>query len=206
MPASPKPNKLNTLNNSRTRPTPGASTSPVPSVPSAAPPPPAYDGRCQHRRTDGKRCASPTYPGHASLCHHHLSRQMRGISDGDIVAADILSSIGNFQSAAAINIALGKLFVHQITGRIARQDALALAYNCQLLLRTLPEVKTEHRESGYIKAWREETNRILSGPSDLEALTAPSLLPELPHENLSPQRRGRPALANFSSYGRFPSA
>jgi hypothetical protein len=103
---------------------------------------------------------------------------MRGISDGDIVAADILSSIGNFQSAAAINIALGKLFVHQITGRIGRQAALALAYNCQLLLQTLPEVKTEHRESGYIKAWREETNRILSGPSDLEALTAPSLLPQ----------------------------
>ena len=163
-PKSSRP-KSSLLQNSR--PSPTSSTSHAP----------ARDGRCHHYRADGKRCASATYPGHTSLCHHHLSRQMRGISDGDTVAADILSSIGNFQSAAAINIALGKLFVHQITGRISRQDALALAYNCQLLLQTLPAVKAEIRDSGYTKYWKEETQRILAGPSDLEAITAPSLLP-----------------------------
>jgi hypothetical protein len=102
---------------------------------------------------------------------------MSGIAGGNIIAADILSSVGNFQSAAAINIVLGKLFVHQITGRIGRQDAISLAYTCQLMLQTLPAVKAELRDSGYAKYWREETNRILSGPSDLDRLTDPSLLP-----------------------------
>jgi hypothetical protein len=134
-------------------------------------------GRCQHLRADGKRCASANYPGHTSLCHHHLNREMGGIADGNIVAADILSSIGNFQSAAAINIALGKIFLHQVTGRISRQDALSLAYNCQLLLQTLPAVKAELKDTGYTKYWREETQRILSGPSDLDEITDPSLLP-----------------------------
>src|SRR5262249_4693102 len=77
------------------------------------------DGRCNHLRTNGKRCSSLTYPGHASLCHYHLARELRGISDGDLLAADILNSIGNFQSAAAINLALGKIFIHQVTGRLS---------------------------------------------------------------------------------------
>jgi predicted SprT family Zn-dependent metalloprotease len=65
--------------------------------------------RCQHLRADGKRCADAVYPGHATLCHYHLNQQMRGIAHGDVIAADLLHSIGNFQSAAAINVALGKI-------------------------------------------------------------------------------------------------
>jgi hypothetical protein len=55
---------------------------------------------------DGKRCADAVYPGRASLCHHHLKREMHGIANGDSIAADILNAIGNFQSAAAINVVL----------------------------------------------------------------------------------------------------
>ena len=131
----------------------------------------ATSDRCSHLRADA------LYPGHTTLCHHHLSHQMRGIPDGNSIAADILSSVGNFQSASAINVALGKLFIHQITGRISRQDALALAYTCQLLLQTLKMVKSELRECGYDQWWREETSCILSGPSDLDEITSPTLLP-----------------------------
>jgi hypothetical protein len=135
------------------------------------------DGRCQRLRTDGKRCASPTYPGHSSLCHYHLSREIRGISDGDLLAADILKSVGNFQSATASNLALGKIFVHQITGRLPRQDAIALCYNCQLLLQTLPSVKKEVADGGYASEWEKETGRILSSDPDLCHQTSLSLLP-----------------------------
>jgi hypothetical protein len=183
MPASPNSSKSSVPNASRasSRASTSAPSSPRntrPSLPSAPAPLPASDGRCQHLRADGKRCASVIYPGHATLCHYHLSRQMRGISDADTIAADILSSVGNFQSASAINIALGKLFVHQITGRILRQEAIALAYTCQLLLQTLPAVKAELQEGGYFEYWCEETERILSRTSDLEDLTTPSLLPD----------------------------
>ena len=136
------------------------------------------DGRCRQIRTGGKRCASPTYQGHASLCHFHLTRELRGISDGELLAADILNSIGNFQSAAAINLALGKIFVHQITGRLSRQDAVALCYNAQLLLQTLPSVKEEIALGGYNKSWKAETNRILSSDPDLCHQTNHSLLPK----------------------------
>ena len=138
---------------------------------------PLSDGRCQRLRSDGKRCASHTYPGHSSLCHYHLSREIRGISDGDLLAADILKSIGNFQSATAINLALGKIFVHQITGRLSRQDAIALCYNCQLLLQSLPAVKKEVADGGYANAWKKETGRILSSDPDLCHQMLLSLLP-----------------------------
>ena len=127
------------------------SASAIPSATEATTP--IQDSRCTHLRADGKRCSSSTYPGHAFLCHYHLTRQMRGISDGDALAADILNSIGNFQSAAAINIVLGKIFVHQITGRLSHQEAIALCYNCQLLLQTLPAVKEEIKEGGYRNSW-----------------------------------------------------
>jgi hypothetical protein len=60
-------------------------------------------------------------------------------------------------------------------GRIARQDALA--YIFQLILRTLPSVKAELKDNGYTKYGREETRRMLSGPSDLDEITDPAQLP-----------------------------
>lgn len=165
------------LNSNKSRRLPSARSARSTSTPSPVVAPAVPDGRCQHLRADGKRCASANYPGHTSLCHHHLNREMRGIAGGNLIAADILSAVGNFQSASAINIVLGKLFIHQITGHISRQDAISLAYTCQLLLQTLPALKAELHDSGYVKYWREETNRILAGPSDLDELTDASLLP-----------------------------
>ncbi|HLK05460.1 MAG TPA: hypothetical protein VKT53_13545 [Candidatus Acidoferrum sp.] len=156
-------------------------------APHPEPSTPVSDGRCQRLRADGKRCAAPVYSGHASLCHFHLSREMRGISDGELLAADILNSIGNFQSATAINLALGKIFLHQITGRLSRQDALALCYNCQLLLHSLPSVKHELVDGGFHHHWREETARILSSNQDLCHQTNSVLLPT-GHGPLKPVR------------------
>jgi len=155
--------------------------------------------RCTHLRADGKRCTDAVYPGHATLCHHHLSQQLRGIPDGNSIAADILSSVGNFQSASAINVALGKLFVHQLTGRISRQDALALAYTCQLLLQTLKMVKSELHECGYDQWWRDETSRILSGPSDLDEITNQTLLPTAAQPLHPPALTPDPAVATAPS-------
>lgn len=157
------------------------------------------DGRCAHLRTDGKRCASKTYPGHDSLCHYHLSREIRGISDGDLLAADILNSVGNFQSATAINLVLGKIFVHQITGRLSREDAASLCYNCQLLLQSLPAVKQELVNAGYGDSWKQETDRILSRDPDLCRRTNPSLLPSAPGP-LKPSAPNAVSTAGPASY------
>jgi hypothetical protein len=164
---------------------------------------------CQHLRADGKRCADAVYPGHASLCHYHLNREMNAVARGDIIAADILHSIGNFQSAAAINVALGKIFLYQLTGRISRQDAMALAYQCQLLLQTIPLIRQELKETGFSKYWFEETRRILGESSDLDQITFPSLLPEsevplhpknwVDPKSSAPATSGSPQPANLSA-------
>src|SRR5260221_5972619 len=144
----------------------------------APPPVPlAPDGRCQFLRADRKRCADAVYPGHTDLCHHHLLREIGGIAKGNLIAGDILTSVGNFQSASAINIALGKLLVHQLMGHISRRDALSIAYTFQLLLQTLRAVKSELSDCGYSDYWLEETSRILAQPSDLEPFTDKALLP-----------------------------
>jgi len=78
----------------------------------------------------------------------------------------------------AINIALGKIFLHQVTDRLSRQDALGLCYNCQLLLQSLPAVKQELKDGGYDSYWQKETERILASNSDLCNLTFTSLLPK----------------------------
>ena len=150
-------------------PKPVRSTSPRPESPA---------GRCQFLRADGKRCADAVYPGHTSLCHYHLNQEMHGIADGERIAADILATIGNFQSATAIHLALSKLLIHQLTGRIARRNAAALLYNLQLLLQVLPAVKAEIRDEGYQKYWGKETARILVQDSDLDKLTDSALLPD----------------------------
>ena len=42
-------------------------------------------------------------PGHVSLCHQHLRKDLDREPLSEDIAADILSSIQNLQSAAAIN-------------------------------------------------------------------------------------------------------
>jgi len=192
MPAQSNSNKRKALRSSQRSTPRGKGTA---TIAHAAPPPVplAPDGRCQFLRADGKRCADAVYPGHDSLCHLHLLRQIGGIAKGNLIAGDILASVGNFQSASAINVALGKLLVHQIMGHISRRDALSIAYTFQLLLQTLPAVKAELSDCGYSKYWLEETSRILARPADLDALTDKALLPNGFH-SLHP-----PAVARVSA-------
>lgn len=134
--------------------------------------------RCQHLRADGKRCADAVYPGHASLYHYHLGHQLnsmpRGIANGGIIAALILHAIGNFQSAAAINVAIGKILIYQPTGRISRHDALALSYQCQLLLQTLPLIQKEFKEISPNTVAKKPAASSANRPTWISSLSLPS--------------------------------
>ena len=137
-----------------------------------------YPVRCTTLTADGRRCTSLLYPGHTSLCHLHLRQQLDGSPPSDDVAADILQSIQNFQSAASINAALGKIFTMLAAGRIKRQDALSMAYICQLLLQSLKEFKHEIRLTTYEKFFERDLLKVLNARTPLEEFVYPPPPPE----------------------------
>src|ERR1043166_5434337 len=130
-------------------------------------------GRCTFSTSDGRQCTSLLYPGHSSLCHQHLRKELDGVPPSDDVASDILGSIQNFQSATAVNAALGKIFVLLAAGRIKRQDAIGLAYICQLMLQSLKGFKDEIRLTRYEQFFERDLIKVLNGRTPLEEFILP---------------------------------
>ena len=86
------------------------------------------------------------------LCAHHAQRLSRSTPANDAVAAELLSSIEDFSTAASVNQFLGNLTKQLVRKRIQRRDAIALAYLSQLLLNSLSamnreEAQTQHEEA-----------------------------------------------------------
>ena len=129
--------------------------------------------RCTFTTSDGRRCTLLVYSGHSSLCHQHLRKELEATPPSEDIAAGILSSIQNFQSATAINAALGKIFALLAAGRIKRQDALTMAYMCQLMLQTLKEFKHEIRLTTYGQIFERDLLSVLNARTPLEEFVFP---------------------------------
>jgi hypothetical protein len=56
----------------------------------------------------------------------------------EVLAADLLGEIDDFSTALSVNFFLGNLAKQLARKRIARRDAIALAYISQLLLNAFP--------------------------------------------------------------------
>ncbi|HEY6384783.1 MAG TPA: hypothetical protein VIX91_03785 [Candidatus Acidoferrum sp.] len=82
---------------------------------------------------------------HDSLCTHHLRQAQSAQPDTEALAAELLGSLNDFSTAAAINQLLGNLVIQLAHKRIVRRDAIAIAYMCQLLLNSLSPLKKELR-------------------------------------------------------------
>jgi hypothetical protein len=145
-------------------------------------------GRCTITTSDGRRCTSLLYPGHSSLCHQHLRKQLDGAPPSEDVATDILDSIQNFQSGTAINAALGKIFALLAAGRISRKKAISMAYVCQLMLQSLKEFKHEIRLTTYEKFFERDLIKVLNARTPLEEFVFPPPLEEEPRQSEPEQR------------------
>ena len=117
--------------------------------------------RCEHKTARGKRCTSVCGHGHPSLCTHHAQQEARNAQRAAASAAavaarasnhqppmrnfasEILGPVTEFQTAASINHVLGRLLVLLAANRIPSRSAGTIAYVCQLMLQSLPEVKEE---------------------------------------------------------------
>jgi hypothetical protein len=102
------------------------------------------DSHCQHISPKGNGCHmlidnhhrpanGAKYP---TLCAYHADRLKATVPavDPEVLAAELLGDIDSFTTADEVNLFLGNLVKQLARKRIARRDAIALAYISQLLL------------------------------------------------------------------------
>lgn len=142
------------------------------------------DHQCQQVTSDGRRCLMSRMRGHASLCFVHAQRQQK-ILDPKRVVAELLGPFEDLKTANAVNHALATLFLMVAQNRIPCRNAATLAYIGQLLLQSLPPVKTEIRDAGEHWSWSRAIRQVLLDASQTEApgqLTQATIEASLPRE------------------------
>jgi len=98
--------------------------------------------QCQYQDARGHRCHMlidqnhPANAAAATLCAFHANRLKATVPavDPEILAAELLTDIDSFTTADEVNLFLGNLVRQLARKRIARRDAIALAYISQLIL------------------------------------------------------------------------
>jgi hypothetical protein len=111
---------------------------------------------CQHVSPRGRHCHmlldQNQTPSNAkdqpALCSYHASRTkaIHNPPDPETLAAELLGNIRNFSKPDSVNRFLGNLVKQLARKRIARRDAIALAYISQLLLNTFPAMQRQREE------------------------------------------------------------
>jgi len=100
--------------------------------------------QCQYVNSRGRRCRMLPAPGNDGFCPHHYGLLIAERRKNDeICAEELLGPIEDFSSPVSVNLFLGNLLKQLVHKRIARPDALAQAYICQLLLNTFPAMRQE---------------------------------------------------------------
>lgn len=129
-----------------------ASPAPVKSTALAASEPSALTGLCRFAFRDGRTCRLPRWNKHRTLCIYH-ARSEQPLLAADQAARQLVSLSGEFKTASDINHVLGELFSLVAQNRIPRRNAVALAYIGQLLLQSLPSVRSEISNALGYRAW-----------------------------------------------------
>ena len=111
------------------------------------------DHHCQHISPKGNRCHMLIDQNHRpangakrpTLCAYHAGRLRATVPavDPEALATELLGEIDDFSTAGSVNLFLGNLVKQLARKRIARRDAVALAYISQLLLNSLPALVRE---------------------------------------------------------------
>jgi hypothetical protein len=100
--------------------------------------------QCQYKNSRGQRCHMlvdqnqrlPNGAHRPTLCAYHADRLRASVPavDPEVLAAELLTDIDSFTTADEVNLFLGNLVRQLARKRIARRDAIALAYISQLIL------------------------------------------------------------------------
>src|SRR4030088_546134 len=98
--------------------------------------------RCLRQFTDGRTCRTLRKNGHPSL-GVFPAREEQQLLEADKLAAEFASLSGKLNTVTDINHVLGKVFAALAEKRISHQTADTFGYLGQLLLQSIPGVKSE---------------------------------------------------------------
>jgi len=98
--------------------------------------------KCLRQFSDGRSCRMLRKNGHPTLCVFH-AREEQQLLESDKLAAEFASLSGKLNTVTDINHVLGKVFTALAEKRISQQAAATFGYLGQLLLQTIPGVKSE---------------------------------------------------------------
>ena len=130
------------------------------------------DSHCQHISPKGNRCHMLIDQNHRpangaarpALCAYHADRLRATIPavDPEVLAAELLDDINSFTTADEVNLFLGNLVRQLARKRIARRDAIALAYISQLIL-TSQTAMARERAAEEEAVEKGEHDRLIAG-------------------------------------------
>ncbi len=128
--------------------------------------------QCQYQNARGQRCHMLIDQNHRpangaarpTLCAYHADRLRASVPvvDPEVLAAELLDDINSFTTADEVNLFLGNLVRQLARKRIARRDAIALAYISQLIL-TSQTAMARERAAQEEAAEKEEHDRLIAG-------------------------------------------
>ena len=132
----------------------------------------AVDSHCQHISPKGNRCHMLIDQNHRpangaqrpTLCAYHANRLRATVPvvDPEVLAAELLDDINSFTTADEVNLFLGNLVRQLARKRIARRDAIALAYISQLIL-TSQTAMARERAAQEEAVEKGEHDRLIAG-------------------------------------------
>ncbi len=112
------------------------------------------NSQCQYQNARGQRCHMLIDEHHRpangatrqTLCAYHADRLKAAVPvvDPEVLAAELLADIDSFTTADEVNLFLGNLVRQLARRRIARRDAIALAYISQLILTSQTAMAKEY--------------------------------------------------------------
>ena len=98
--------------------------------------------KCLRQFSDGRTCRMLRKKDHPSFCIHHAREEEQRV-ETEKLAAEFASLSGKLNTVTDINHVLGKVFTALAEKRISHQAAATFGYLGQLLLQTIPGVKSE---------------------------------------------------------------
>jgi hypothetical protein len=138
------------------------------------PPDSKAENRCAFTSPGGYQCRRFRAHEHPFLCSRHaesaarkesLASQQALLDIESDVSAELLGSVEDFRTSAAVNHTLGKLLLLLARNRISPRRGAVLAYTCQLLLQSLGGVKEEISQKTSCNDVYEKVQRVLDATS-----------------------------------------
>ena len=145
-----------------------------------APEPP----RCRFLSSDKRQCRMLRADHHPDFCLFHAARQEEIFAllperEFDL-APELVALAADLTTATGVNRALGQVFRLLAKNHITRKDAVAFGYIAQLLLQTVPGVRSEAISAFGHQAWASHLQSTLTPQPDPPAADAAHLADPAP--------------------------